>query len=80
MYKLSQNFKFLENNKFNYLSLAYNAIARDMHVFLQNCLGIPQDGVGVEISSGIEPKVELLFFIALAMAVDICVKDVRITT
>lgn len=39
-----------------------------------------QDRVGVEISSGIKPKVELLFSIALAMAEDICVKDVRITT
>ncbi|KAK7821989.1 hypothetical protein CFP56_037055 [Quercus suber] len=55
-----------------------------MTVFLEQHLSamymISMDGVGVEISSGIKPKVELLFSIALAMAEDICVKDVRITT
>jgi hypothetical protein len=51
-----------------------------MHLFLHNALGIPQDRVGVEISSGIEPEVELLLSVALALAKDISVKDVRITT
>lgn len=47
--------------------------------YLHNALWIPEDGISVEISSGVEPEVELLFSVSLALAKHICVKNVGIT-
>jgi len=41
-------------------------------------LGVPKDGVGVEIGRGVEPKVELLLSVAFALAKDVGVEDVRV--
>ena len=43
-------------------------------------LRVPENGVSVEIGGGIEPKIELLLSVSLALAEDISVKDIRITT
>ena len=42
-------------------------------------LGLPDDGISVKISCGIEPEIELLLSVAFSLAEDISVKDVRIT-
>lgn len=47
---------------------------------LHNVYGIPEDRISVEISSGVKPEVELLLSVAFSLAVNICVKNVRITT
>jgi hypothetical protein len=49
-------------------------------VILHNALWIPKDGISVKISSWIKPEIELLLSVALALAEDIGVKDVRIAT
>jgi len=49
-------------------------------IILHNALGIPKDGISVKISSWIKPEIELLLSVALALAEDISVKDVRIAT
>lgn len=41
---------------------------------------IPQYRIGVKVSGGVEPQVELLLPGALALGVHISVDDVRITT
>ena len=43
-------------------------------------LGIPEDGIGMEISSWVEPEVELLLSVSLALAEYVSVKNVWITT
>jgi hypothetical protein len=49
-------------------------------VNVHNALGIPKNGIGVKISSWVKPEIELLLSVALALAEDIGVKDVRIAT
>jgi len=51
-----------------------------MMVDLHNPLGVPRDRVSVEISSGVKPQIELLFPVPFALAENVCVKDVWITT
>ena len=46
---------------------------------LHNVLGIPEDRVGVEIGSRVEPEMELLLSVAFALAEDVGVKSVRFT-
>lgn len=41
---------------------------------------IPEKGVGVKICSWVEPEVELLLPITLALGVHVGMNDVRITT
>jgi hypothetical protein len=36
-------------------------------------LGFPDDGVGVKISCGVEPEIELLLPVSLALSENICV-------
>lgn len=48
--------------------------------YLHNTLWVPEDWIGVEIGSGVEPYVKLLLSIALALAEDIGVKNIRIAT
>ena len=48
-------------------------------LYLHNVLGIPEDRVGVEIGSGVEPEMELLLSVAFALAEDVGVKSVRFT-
>ena len=38
-----------------------------------NVMRIPENGIGVEISSRVEPKIELLLSVAFALAEHICV-------
>lgn len=45
---------------------------------LHNALGIPDDWIGVEISSWVEPEIELLLSVALSLAEHIGVNYVRI--
>lgn len=47
---------------------------------LHNLLRIPKNWVSVEISRWVKPEVELLLSVSLALAEDISVKDIRITT
>jgi hypothetical protein len=49
-------------------------------VIVHNTLGIPKDGISVKISSWIKPEIKLLLSVALALAEDIGVNDVRIAT
>jgi hypothetical protein len=49
-------------------------------VIIHNALGIPKNGIGVKICSWVKPEIELLLSVALALAEDIGVKDVRIAT
>jgi len=43
-------------------------------------LGIPQDGVGVEVLGGVEPEIELLLSVSLPLREYVCVEDVRVAT
>lgn len=52
----------------------------ELNQCLHNPLGVPKNGIGVEICSGIEPEIELLLFVAFALAVNIRVKNVRVAT
>lgn len=47
---------------------------------LHNMLGIPKDRVGVKISSWVEPEVELLLFVAFALAEYIGMNNIRVAT
>ena len=47
--------------------------------FSHDVLGLPDDGVGVKVFGGVKPEIELLFPVALALCVDIGVKNVRVT-
>ena len=47
---------------------------------LHDSLWVPEDGIGVEISSWIKPEVKLLLPVAFALAKHIGMKNVRITT
>ena len=49
-------------------------------VNLHDASWIPTDGIGVKICSWVEPEVELLLSVSLALAVHICVKNIRVTT
>jgi len=42
-------------------------------------LGLPDDGVSVEVSGGVEPEVELLLSVPLALGKHVCVENVRVT-
>lgn len=43
-------------------------------------LGIPKDGVGVEILSGVKPKIKLLLSITFSLCEHIGVEDIRVST
>lgn len=47
---------------------------------LHDMLRIPKNRISVEISSWVKPEVKLLLPVSLALAEDISVKDIRITT
>lgn len=47
---------------------------------LHDALGIPKNGIGVKICSWDKPEVELLLSVSFALAEDIGVKNVRVTT
>ena len=51
---------------------SYTSWGKLEKVYLHNPLGIPNNGVGVEGRSGIEPELELLFFVAFALCKYIC--------
>lgn len=51
-----------------------------MFVYLHNMSSIPENGIGVEISSGVKPEIELLLSISFSLAVDISMDNVRFTT
>lgn len=44
---------------------------------LHDALGVPKNGVGVEVSRGVEPEVELLLSVAFALSKNICVNNIR---
>lgn len=46
---------------------------------LHDVLGLPDDGVSVEVSSGVEPEVELLLSVPFALGKDVCVENVGVT-
>lgn len=46
---------------------------------LHYALRVPEEGIGVEISSRVEPQVELLLSVAFALSKHICMYNVRIT-
>lgn len=46
---------------------------------LHYVLGLPDDGVSVEVSCGIKPEIELLLPVAFTLSEDICMKNVRLT-
>lgn len=41
---------------------------------------IPEDGVSVEVSGGIEPQIDTLFSVALSVSVDVCLNCVWLST
>ena len=47
---------------------------------LQDVLGIPKDGVGVEIIGGVEPEMELLLSVPFPLCEHIGVNCVRVAT
>ena len=47
---------------------------------LHDVLGFPDDGVSVEVLSGIKPEIELLFSVPFPLSEDICVENIRVTT
>jgi len=42
-------------------------------------LRLPDDGVSVEVSGGVEPEIELLLSVPLAFGKHVCVENVRVT-
>lgn len=47
---------------------------------LHDAVGVPEDGIGVEISSGVEPEIELLLSVAFALTEHIGVENVWFPT
>lgn len=41
-------------------------------------LGLPYDGVSVEVSGGVEPEVELLLSVSFALGKHVCVENVGV--
>ena len=55
-------------------------LAEKISGYLHNALRVPKDGVSVEISSWVEPEIELLLSVSFALAEHIGVKNIGITT
>lgn len=49
------------------------------YIYLHNMFRIPENRVGVKISSGVEPEVELLLSVTFALCINISVNNIRIT-
>lgn len=49
-------------------------------VNLHDMSRIPKDWIDVEISSGVEPEIDLLLSVSFSLGVDICMDNVRLTT
>lgn len=47
---------------------------------LHDVLGLPNDGVSVEVSGGVKPEVELLLSVTFALSEDVCVKNIGVTS
>lgn len=47
---------------------------------LHDVLGLPNEGVSMEVSGGVKPEVELLFSVTFALSEYVCVKNIRVTT
>jgi hypothetical protein len=43
-------------------------------------LRLPNDGVSVEVSGGVKPKIKLLLSVTFTLSEDVCVKNIRVTT
>ena len=48
-------------------------------IHLHNLTWVPMNGVVVEISSWIEPRIELLLFVSYTLDIDICMDNVRLS-
>jgi len=46
--------------------------------YSHNVLGLPDDGVSVEVSGGIEPEIELLLSVPFALGKHVCMENVRV--
>lgn len=55
-------------------------VKRHCGLLLHNVLGLPDDGIGVEVSCGVKPEKKLLLSVPLALSVDIGVQNVGVTT
>lgn len=55
-------------------------ISSQLGICLQNVLGIPDDGVSVEVLGWIKPEIELLFPASFSLSKNIGVEDVRLAS
>lgn len=60
--------------------LCYRSESGKWGFLLHYVLGVPADGVSVEVSCGVKPEIELLLSVSLPLSEHIGMQNIRVTT